>query len=139
MKEEIVRILKSENSLIGQAVAPILLQELKAVAPVFGFATKVDGKGRTIKVPVETVVGNTASWKEEYTAPATNDVEFRNVEIERQYIQSQINVTRELETDSNIDIALMLLKRATKDIATIIARETFLGTGKIKGILNNLT
>ncbi|MGL5355985.1 MAG: phage major capsid protein, partial [Cetobacterium sp.] len=45
----------------------------------------------------------------------------------------------ELETDSNIDIALMLLKRATKDIATIIARETFLGTGKIKGILNNLT
>ncbi|MGL6169727.1 MAG: phage major capsid protein, partial [Fusobacteriaceae bacterium] len=139
VKKELERIYKSETkSLISEATSTILFKELHNIAPVFEQATKINAVGKSIKIPVETVLGKTANWKEEYTAPNVDDIVYKAVQIDKQYIQATINLTREIESDSIVDISEMVYKRAVKDIASIIAKDTFTGIGTIKGILNNV-
>ncbi|MGL6168819.1 MAG: phage major capsid protein [Fusobacteriaceae bacterium] len=139
VKKELERIYKSETkSLISEATSTILFKELHNIAPVFEQATKINAVGKSIKIPVETVLGKTANWKEEYTAPNVDDIVYKALQIDKQYIQATINLTREIESDSIVDISEMVYKRAVKDIASIIAKDTFTGIGTIKGILNNV-
>lgn len=139
-KEMLGKIVKSTNTTNGGALIPIgiskvLMKELEAYAPVFKFGSKFNAKGNKAILPLEKTGNNIVSWKEEGKAPTEPTLIMQEVEFTKGTLQGHLTTSRELERDSEFNIADIVFSRASRDIGVQIAKDTLIGTGHIKGVL----
>lgn len=126
---------KGDNgAVIPTTIANKIIDTVKQIAPVYALTTKFNVKGK-LQFPVAS--GSiTTGYQEEFTAIASSNVGFTNVELDGYLIGALSKVSLSLVNNAQFDIVSYVVNKIAQSIAEFLEKELLVGNtaSKIKGI-----
>lgn len=141
LSTEIRELVTSEvaTAVIPENVANSIVKKLAEVSPIFNMARKFETVNGSLKVPIETTVGN-AAFVGEGESLTESTLEFDYVELKSKRVGAVLSLSTQLVNDSSLDLDEYISDLLGRSTAQAIEKSLLLGGGDIanefKGIFN---
>ena len=124
---------KGDNgAVIPTTIANKIIDTVKQIAPIYALTTQFNVKGK-LQFPVAKGA-ITTGYQQEFTAIASSNVGFANVELDGFLIGALSKVSLSLINNAQFDIVSYVVNKIAQSVAEFLEKELIAGKTNIKGI-----
>ena len=131
---------KSDNgAVIPQTIANKIIDELKAISPVYERATKYKGKGTLVIPKVDATTDDiTVGYQTEFTDMLSHSNKFATISLTGFLVGALTKISKSLLNNSDFDLTNFVVKRMAEKLKYFYENELINGTNsKISGIVGS--
>lgn len=131
---------KSDNgAVIPQTIANKIIDELKAISPIYERATKYKGKGTLVIPKVDTATDDiTVGYQTEFTDMLSHSNKFATISLTGFLVGALTKISKSLLNNSDFDLTNFVVKRMAEKLKSFYENELINGTtSKISGIIGS--